>query len=160
MAPTPLPCGQVVELLKARRSQGLWKNVGHFSVASSLSLRECLTAEDCRLIAYKLQSRLSIWTRELYPVQYSKYVDECCRAVSEAAEYPTDLSAVHLARIHGMADRISRSLTPENWHTIPAFTPFPLGACVKLLEPELLQLRTSLSEGGQNGELEYAMVGS
>ncbi|EXJ68069.1 uncharacterized protein A1O5_08684 [Cladophialophora psammophila CBS 110553] len=121
--------------------------------AQSSSITRTLEERRTFLGCFFLISTVSMWTRELYPVQYSRYVDECCRVVSEAAEYPTDLSVVHLARLHGLADRISRSLTPENWHTIPACTSFPLGAGVKLLESELLQLRASLSEGGQNAVL-------
>ncbi|KIW95391.1 uncharacterized protein Z519_03975 [Cladophialophora bantiana CBS 173.52] len=128
--------------------------------AQSSSITRTLEERRTFLGCFFLISTVSMWTRELYPVQYSRYVDECCRAVSEAVEYPTDLSVVHLARLHGLADRISRFLTPENWHTIPACTSFPLGACVKLLESELLQLRASLSEGGQNGELNVHYHGS
>nr|KAK5451282.1 hypothetical protein LTR18_001301 [Exophiala xenobiotica] len=94
-----------------------------------------------------LLSRASMCVRDIYPIQHSRYVEECCQAISAAAEYPTDNYVVHLTRLHGMADSISRSLSQDVRHGIPASGPAPLGACVKLLESELQQLRSSLVEG-------------
>lgn len=92
--------------------------------------------------------------RDMYPIQYSKYVDECCQAIFSAAEYATDIDVVHLTRFHGIADRIARSLSPGTWHMTPALGSAPLGACVKSLESELQQQKTSWSAGNrQNGEL-------
>jgi hypothetical protein len=91
--------------------------------------------------------------RDIYPIQHSRYVEECCQAISAAAEHPTDNYVVHLTRLHGLADRISRSLNQDSGHGTPASGPAPLGACVKLLESELQQLRSLLLEGErQNGK--------
>jgi len=92
--------------------------------------------------------------RDIDPIRYSTYVDECCRAISEAAEYPTDIYVVHLTHLHGLADRITRTLISDEWHMTPAFTSAPIGACVKSFESELRQVRSSLPEGAhQNGKL-------
>lgn len=87
--------------------------------------------------------------RDVEPVRYSKYADECCHAISQAAEYPTDTYVVHLARLHAMADRISCTLTHKDWQVTPNFTSVPIGACVESLEVELVQLRNSFPEQPQ-----------
>ncbi|KAI1620278.1 hypothetical protein EDD37DRAFT_697816 [Exophiala viscosa] len=96
--------------------------------------------------AFFLTSIASTCHRDMYPLQHSPYVDECCQAISTAAEYLTDSDVVHLTRLHCMADKISRSLTPDLWHTTSVFSSAPLDACVKSLQWELLQLRSSLPE--------------
>ncbi len=78
--------------------------------------------------------------RDIYPIRYSKYVDECCRAISEAAEYPTDIYVVHLTRLHGVAFKIMNTFTFDECHITPTFTSAPIGACVNSFESELEQL--------------------
>ena len=93
-------------------------------------------------------------TRDMEHIRCSRYVDECCQIISEAAEYPTDVYAVHIARFHGLADMIMSSLHYEDDHATPALNSAPIGACVKSLESELLQLKgTLLNSASQNGKL-------
>lgn len=70
-------------------------------------------------------------------------------------EYPNDAAAVHLARLHGVAGRISRVLSPHEWDpSSPGLNSAPIGACVKSLESELTQLKESPTEGlNEYGEL-------
>ena len=87
--------------------------------------------------------RVSICARDLYPIRHSSYVDECCRILSEASEYPTDVYLVQLTSLHCFVEKVNRVLSPEELGVGAGAT--PIGACVKLLESEFLQLRTSLS---------------
>ena len=85
--------------------------------------------------------------RDIEPIRYSKYVDECCRILIEAAKFPTDISVVHLTRLHGLAQKIARTFTIDDYYMTTNFTAAPIGACVKALEADLLRLRNSLPEG-------------
>ena len=85
--------------------------------------------------------------RDIDPIRYSKYVDDCCRVISEAAEYPTDIYVVHLTRLHGLANRITGTLFHDDCNVTTGFASAPIVACVKSLESELLQLRNSLPGG-------------
>ena len=91
--------------------------------------------------------------RDIDPIRNSKYVDDCCHAISEASEYATDVDVIHLTRLHSLANRITGTLFHDDWHETSGFTSAPIGACVKSLESELLQLNDSLSVGAhQNGK--------
>jgi hypothetical protein len=85
--------------------------------------------------------------RDIEPIKYSKYVAECCQTVLEGMEYPNDASAVHLVRLHGVAARISRGLSPDEWDPSLGLNSAPIGACVRALESELVQLKESRTEG-------------
>ena len=92
--------------------------------------------------------------RNIEPVRYSRYVDECCQVISQAAQYPTDAFVVHLTRLHGVADKTVRTLCPGEWHMSAGFASAPIGACVKILESELLQLKATIPDGNnQNSRL-------
>ena len=152
----PKKCGsRLVRHKDARRTQNVsWLLFRYFHVSGLTRILRAVRSLSSYADTHYLFSRASMCVRDIYPIQHSKYVDECCQAISAAAEYPTDIYVVHLTRLHGMADRISRSLTPDVWHGTPASGSAPLGACVKSLESELLQLRSSLLEGERhNGKL-------
>ncbi|OQV08214.1 Fungal specific transcription factor domain-containing protein [Cladophialophora immunda] len=140
---------------------GLFARSGYFGETGSVPLATAMmnrvtplrsstarTLEERRtfLGCFFLTSIISMCKRDVEPIRYSRYADECCRAISEAAEYPTDVYVVHLARLHGMAGRISCIRTQEDWHVNPVSTSAPIGACVKSLESELLQLRNSFPQ--------------
>ena len=92
------------------------------------------------------------------PIRYSKYVDDCCRVISEEAEYPTDIYAVHLTRLHGLANRISGTLLHDDWDMTSSFTSAPIGACVQSLKSELLQLGNKLLVGAhQNRKCKFTI---
>lgn len=91
--------------------------------------------------------------RDIEPIRHSKYVDHCCLALSEAAEFPTDMLVVHLAQLYGLVDKISTTLTGEDSQMLLSFTSMPIGACVKSLESELKFLNKSFSkEARQNSK--------
>lgn len=93
-------------------------------------------------------------TRDMEPLRDSKYAEECCTALAEAAESPTDVYTVHLARLHGLADRVARTLRQDDFHTAHTLTSAPVGGCVKSLESELQQLKSMFPDGAhQNSRL-------
>lgn len=96
--------------------------------------------------------------RDIEPLRYSRYADECCRILSEAAEYQTDTAVVHLTRLHGLADWIARAFPQNDHHMTPDFTSSPTFACVKTLEADLLRMESSFPEGTpHNGRQDWAM---
>ncbi|KAL9106603.1 MAG: hypothetical protein Q9227_008386 [Pyrenula ochraceoflavens] len=88
------------------------------------------------------------------PIRYSTYVIECCRTISNAVEYPTDLHVAHLTHLYGLAEKIMCLPIQTDDHMTAASSSAPLGACVKSLEAELLKFKRSLpNEIGHNGKL-------
>lgn len=81
------------------------------------------------------------------PIRYSRYVKDCCCILTEAAEFPTDSSVVHLTHLHGLARKVAHTFTLDDYHVTTDFTAALTGACVKALETELQQLKSSLPEG-------------
>lgn len=79
----------------------------------------------------------------MYPVQFNKYADECCRAIAEALEYPTDAYLVQLVRLQRLADKINRTLSSEEVDLATTGITEPVAMCVKSLEVELEQLKSS-----------------
>ena len=80
--------------------------------------------------------------RDMDAMRYTSYTDECCRTITEAAEYPSDGYLVHLVRLHRVGDRISRVLSADDFDPVPALSA-PIGMCVRSLESELQQLKDS-----------------
>ncbi|KAK5023578.1 hypothetical protein LTS07_009086 [Exophiala sideris] len=161
--------GNLVHLIMAMTTD-LCLNKGNFSPApAAQALRNpkvpaprpnTRTLEERRtfLGAFFLTSIASTCHRDMYPIQHSPYVDECCQAISAAAEYSTDIDVVHLTRLHGMADKIFHSLTPDIWQRTPIFGSAPLGACVKSIQLEMLELNSSFPAGGGQNSL-YDHIG-
>ncbi|EXJ93982.1 hypothetical protein A1O1_02375 [Capronia coronata CBS 617.96] len=86
---------------------------------------------------------ISVWAREMDPIKYSMYADECCRVLEQANEYPSDQHLVIMIRIMGMVGKIRGTLNPEDWAASTGMSA-PLGACVRSFEAELEQIRTKL----------------
>ena len=98
--------------------------------------------------------------RDIEPIRYSRYVDECCCILTEAAEFPTDTSVGHLTRIHGQAYNIAQTFTRDGYHMTPALASAPTGACVKALEADLLRLKSSFPEGAHHNGMQDRAVGA
>ncbi|KEF56995.1 uncharacterized protein A1O9_07185 [Exophiala aquamarina CBS 119918] len=107
------------------------------------------TLEGCRtfLGCFFLSSVVSMCARDIEPIKQSKYVAECCQVLLEGMQYPTDSVAVHLVRLHGVADRISQALCADVWDYPVGLNSAPIGVYVKALESELMQLKRSPAEG-------------
>lgn len=85
-------------------------------------------------------------SRDIDPVRFSSYADECCRVLEETAEHPSDKQLVQMVQIIRMAIKISRTLTQEEWD-LSAGISAPIGACVKSLEADLHRLKSCLADG-------------
>ena len=84
--------------------------------------------------------------RDIEPIRWSHYADECCNAILEAAEFPTDINVVHLSRLHALGDKIARNLTSDEDESTAAFNSAPVSSIIKILESELVKLKHSFSE--------------
>lgn len=90
--------------------------------------------------------RTSMCIRDIEPIRYSRYIDECCSILVETAEFPTDISVGHLTRLHGLAQKIAHTFTVDELRMPLELTAAPAGACVKALEADLLRLQDSFSD--------------
>lgn len=79
--------------------------------------------------------------KDIEPVKFTRYADECCQLISEASEYPSDNHVVQLTRLHQLEDTINRTLNYEEWDQSWGITA-PIGACMKSLEAELHKLKS------------------
>ena len=96
---------------------------------------------------------VSTCKRDLEPIRYSRYVDECCEALSEAAEYATDVYAVHLAHLQVQAGKIAQIFGQGDSRNGLAFNSTPIAACVKVMKSELQLLKDNFrAESQGNGQ--------
>jgi hypothetical protein len=90
-----------------------------------------------------LTERLSACIRDLEPIWYTRYTDECCRVVEEACQYVTDAYLVRLVRMTQIADRINRAFSYDD--SDPSWgLSVPLGFSIRWLRVEVLQLKSSV----------------
>jgi len=85
--------------------------------------------------------------RNIEPINQPKYVEECCQALLDDVQYPSDRTAVHLVRLHRVASQIAQGLCADGWDHPLGLNSAPIGAYVKVLESELSLLKDSPSEG-------------
>lgn len=88
---------------------------------------------------------MSLYGRSVDSLKYTRYTDECCQIISEAAEYPTDTLLIQLMRVHRLADKIKRSISLDELE-VPLGVSAPIGAYVRSLGSELAQLKQSFPE--------------
>ncbi|OCT49937.1 putative trna processing endoribonuclease protein [Cladophialophora carrionii] len=92
---------------------------------------------------YCLTVVISMTARDFEPVRYTRYTEECCQLLSEAAEYPTDTYLVHVVRLLYLGDKVNRTFNQQEWDPSPTIS-VPVGAAVKSMEAELLKLKPSV----------------
>ncbi|KEF58238.1 uncharacterized protein A1O9_06164 [Exophiala aquamarina CBS 119918] len=90
-----------------------------------------------------LTSIVSICARDIERIRYTKYADECCRSIAEAAETPTDLYLLELIKICRLSEKINQTVGPENWD-MPSGLSSPVGASVTALHGELQSLKATI----------------
>jgi hypothetical protein len=88
--------------------------------------------------------RLSACVRDMEPLRFTKYSNECCQVLQETSEFPTDAFLVHLVRSMHLADKINRTFAIHDYDSSTALSA-PLGMSVKWHQAELQQLRASCS---------------
>jgi hypothetical protein len=77
-------------------------------------------------------------------------VGDCCNILSSSAEFPTDVAAAHLARLHGLTQKVARTFGDEEGFSIADVPTSSINAGVKALEAELVQLRSTLPKEFHN----------
>lgn len=87
-------------------------------------------------------------TREIEPIRFSAYAEECCQLLEEERKYASDVFLVHLVRIARMSGRITRTLSPDDWSTSSTISAPPIGAYVTALQAELRSIKSSLPPSG------------
>ncbi|KAJ5570610.1 uncharacterized protein N7459_010040 [Penicillium hispanicum] len=96
---------------------------------------------------YYMTVMMSACVRDLEPLRFTGYTNECCDALLAASEYPTDLYLVHLTRVLRVADKIGRT-TSINEIGNPTELSTPLGLSIRALQGEIHQLKSSFSSCG------------
>jgi hypothetical protein len=76
-------------------------------------------------------------------MNWSAYMEECCHAIEEAPEYPSDATLVHLVKLQRLSHKFGQTLPYENIGTTWT-EDIPVGMYVKALEEELQNLHHSL----------------
>ncbi|KAJ9297657.1 transcriptional regulator family: Fungal Specific TF [Paecilomyces variotii] len=89
---------------------------------------------------FYLTSIVSLYARNIDSLRYTKYTEECCQLIAEAAEYPTDALLIQLMRVHRLADKIKLSLSLDELE-VQLGVSAPIGAYVRSLGSELVQLK-------------------
>ena len=98
------------------------------------------------------ENSISLTARDYEPIRYTKYAEECCQLLLEAAEYPTDVHLIQLVKLLYMGDKINRTLNPQDFDPSSNIS-MPVGAAVKSLEAEVHQLKPLVSPDSlQNGK--------
>lgn len=80
----------------------------------------------------------------MQPLRFTKYTDECCRAIEQKLEFPTDVFLVHLVRTMHLADRIVHTICSDDCN-YPKLHSAPLGLIIRDFESELRNIKTSFS---------------
>ncbi|KAK9369480.1 hypothetical protein V1509DRAFT_619548 [Lipomyces kononenkoae] len=91
---------------------------------------------------FYVNSITAMCRKDMDPMKYTDYTEECCRVLEDAGEYPTDLYLVRLVRLHRMGGRI-RCMFDE-YDSPGLILSAPIGMCIKSIEAELRQLKQSL----------------
>lgn len=90
--------------------------------------------------------------KDLEPLRYTKYADECYRLISEAQEYPSDVHLARITQLCSLGERIEQCLKSDEGEMSTGISA-PVGACVRSFEAELQGLKTALSsDPSQSGQ--------
>ncbi|OJJ48315.1 hypothetical protein ASPZODRAFT_130294 [Penicilliopsis zonata CBS 506.65] len=92
---------------------------------------------------FHLIATISLCSRDMSPLKYTKYTDECCNALSEMKEYSTDEYIIYHIRLHRVGEKIRRTLWDDRFD-ITWNMSAPLGMCVRYLEIELQRFKDSI----------------
>lgn len=100
---------------------------------------------DLSIPACKLtMNRLSTCVKDLGSIiRFTRYTEECCKVLDQAAEYPIDAYLVQLVRAMNLGDRIHQTLYRNELHS-PSVLSHPVGLSIRWLEAELKQLKARM----------------
>lgn len=80
------------------------------------------------------------------PFEYNNYVDECCRILEDAREYPSDAVLVYMCRLQRVVDSVVRALPRPETPAKPGAPKVPVYMALKALQTELYAFKDSLPE--------------
>jgi hypothetical protein len=83
--------------------------------------------------------RVKTFLKELEGIRFTKYADNCCRVLEQAAEYPSDSYLVRLVRLQQQADRIGRILYTDDLEGTTS-TSASTSLAISSLEREIAEL--------------------
>lgn len=107
--------------------------------------------------------RMSSCVRDMEPLRFTKYTEECCNTVSLVPEFPTDTLLVPLVRTAHLADKIVQTICSDDFD-LPGLYSTPLGLSIRGFEAELRRLKASFpceppySSETSNPELEKLAI--
>ncbi|RDW63649.1 hypothetical protein BP6252_11194 [Coleophoma cylindrospora] len=105
------------------------------------------TNEERRALAgvWYMSSNVALVVKQLTPLSYTKYLDQCLKELEDAAEYDTDQFAVQLVRIQHLTNKIfhfhSRDQMVDELPGIPEVSPT---VRLEAIQMELNRLRNAL----------------
>ncbi|GIJ91016.1 hypothetical protein Asppvi_009981 [Aspergillus pseudoviridinutans] len=85
----------------------------------------------------------AICVKDMDPLRYTSYTEECCRVLEELQEYPTDMCLVQLSRLNRMAHKIVQILPFDSYNQPHICSSDSIQTCVKALGAELRHLKPS-----------------
>ncbi|KIW40336.1 uncharacterized protein PV06_07543 [Exophiala oligosperma] len=130
-----------------RYHKGLFGTVGYFRPEFP-GPKRTLAERRAYLGGFYISTLVSMTTREIEPIRFSAYAEECCQLLEEERKYASDVFLVHLVRIARMSGRITRTLSPDDWSTSSTISAPPIGAYVTALQAELRSIKSSLPPSG------------
>lgn len=91
--------------------------------------------------------------KDLGPIiRFTKYTEECCKTLEQAAAHPVDIHLVQLVRVMNLAEKIHCTLYRTELHSSPVSAP-PIGLSIRWLEAELKELKARmLGDPSQSGQ--------
>ena len=114
------------------------------------------TSDDRRALlgVYYFTGKLSSSLRRLDFMQWTQHLEDCCEALTTAAEYPSDTEAVHAVRLQRIVERYSfynGAISPSK---------MPIRTYVRCIQDDLRQFRQSLpsSLAGFDTHIQHAEI--
>ncbi|KAH0831781.1 hypothetical protein AYO21_06305 [Fonsecaea monophora] len=107
------------------------------------------TSDDQRALlgVYSLSGLLSSCFRRSDPMRWTQHLEDCCNALVAAAEYPSDIYAVYVVRLHRNVEVYSPSLGLLTTSTVP------LRSFMSCFEKDLKQYEESVPPSLTGNEL-------
>ncbi|KAJ9616643.1 hypothetical protein H2200_000362 [Cladophialophora chaetospira] len=79
----------------AKPQREYFRMEGHGDTVAARTLEQRRTFLGC----YYLTAVIAMTARDFEPVRYTRYAEECCQVILEAAEYPTDIYLVQVVKL-------------------------------------------------------------
>ncbi|KAB8231349.1 fungal specific transcription factor domain-containing protein [Aspergillus alliaceus] len=137
-----LTIAQVINLGLDRAARAFPSYLKELDIEGTRPAPPTLEERRAYLGCYYLTSLLSACTRDMEPMRYTYFTQECCNIIRDGAEYDSDKYLVQLVGVAQLAEKIHRGFS---WEGLDPVSSVPVGLAVKWQEAELQQLKASLS---------------